>query len=674
MSELITNLQAIYNAKLDIKAALETQSDELADYAGYITALKPDGYTYLTENGDYDVSGYEYAYVNVPSQVVEGSTYNMNSILNFDPSGSFNGLADVTSYENAEVNFNIDQYITTGYNVTENGTHNILTYAYVVVDVPTGGGGETIYLDNIGLSEVINLDGMNNRLYHSDWNAYAVTTQVFTQEYPTAGYLYLIPDTLGISKDENVNAYLFEPTALSQREFSYTEVQHTIEEADSYVGTVNELETFDLMKARITFKYNPNRPKVASTRNGVTQPGPWGADGINTIMNYTTINGINVLTETLSNKQELYTALLDSGINLTNFGSYVLIPTKDYWDSPKSQYKYTASNAYATIYPDNGYPLEGEMNIMDMLNHKTYDCILQRTSYKGGFTANKYETVLVDTYNYVGELQQTEIKGVRYGTGNNFYWSNSTNTYYYYMSIPANGQIQARTTYFELTTDGSTWNKFNFCEDMVSVSAQDYVTFKLGSTISGGNTTYYLVPSTISNYANVPSRLPSNYFRNGQNDSLDIKIRIDKDTWKVNYEFYPKEGVYMKLYDSRGQFEYIKSDASSNQSDGGDDNWTECYFEYDKTKGSGYTFVFVKFDNNAIIGYCSHLDNGNINIWEYNDSAACPVTWGNTEPTGRFNYPTQSDVDDTGVISVTYGDKEVAWMNIGSGSESESES
>lgn len=67
MSELINNLQQIYNAKLSIKAAIGTQSDELADYAGYITALKPNGYTYINENGDFNVSSYEYAYIDVPT-------------------------------------------------------------------------------------------------------------------------------------------------------------------------------------------------------------------------------------------------------------------------------------------------------------------------------------------------------------------------------------------------------------------------------------------------------------------------------------------------------------------------------------------------------------------------------------------------------------------------------
>ncbi len=707
MSELINNLQQIYNAKLAIKSAIGTQSDELADYASYINALKPNGYTYINENGDFNVSSYEYAYINVPTgggsgqtitqknaawqtkwvpalstmaaglyqqdpsygepQIstpsgwciqtaidgnaamsemiamdclwieIYGGNYLSSSMLHdqyvqiftqmgltidsdgylvstdddklipFDAdeavisnwtgvngrgtiggkrisslSGGvenakwdyygpvFNGtgfdyvylgqfdyivnqdamiqkmITDGVTFINniPAVNqstlfnyleaFQIDEY--TPYqtlNITSNGIFDVTTYASAYVNVEGGGGsGETIYLDSIGFSELENLDGMNNMIYHANWNAYAITTQVFTQEYPTAGYLYLLPDSLGISKDNDVNAYLFEPTALSQREYSYTDVP-TIEDVDSNIGT-----TRDYFKARVTFRYNPNIIKVAGTINGVTKPGPWGADGINTIMEPHTINNIYSIVEKLSNTQELITATLSSDINLTNFGSYVLIPIGD-TIYLRSQDKFTASNAYFLMSP-NFKPQADEMYVMDMLNHKTYDCVLQRTSYKGGFTANKYETVLVDTYNYVGELQQTEIQGIRYGT-DSFSWDSSTNTYSYNISIPANGQIQARTTYFELTTDGSTWNKFNFCEDMASSSAQDYVNFKIGSTTSGGNTTYYLVTSTISNYANIPARLPSNYFRNPNNDSLDITIKIDKDTWKVNYEWTPAE-------------------------------------------------------------------------------------------------------------------------------------
>ena len=55
-SQLITNLQSIYNVKLQIKDAIGTSSDVFSEYPSYITALKPTGYTYISENGDYDIS------------------------------------------------------------------------------------------------------------------------------------------------------------------------------------------------------------------------------------------------------------------------------------------------------------------------------------------------------------------------------------------------------------------------------------------------------------------------------------------------------------------------------------------------------------------------------------------------------------------------------------------
>lgn len=68
MSELITNLNAIYNTKLQIKAALNTDSDNFADYPAYISALGPtvSGYSYITTNGDFDISTYAMVNVNVP--------------------------------------------------------------------------------------------------------------------------------------------------------------------------------------------------------------------------------------------------------------------------------------------------------------------------------------------------------------------------------------------------------------------------------------------------------------------------------------------------------------------------------------------------------------------------------------------------------------------------------
>lgn len=66
MSELITNLQTIYNTKLAIKQAIGTDSDNFVDYPSYISGMvTPTGTYNISENGTFNVSSYASAYVNV---------------------------------------------------------------------------------------------------------------------------------------------------------------------------------------------------------------------------------------------------------------------------------------------------------------------------------------------------------------------------------------------------------------------------------------------------------------------------------------------------------------------------------------------------------------------------------------------------------------------------------
>lgn len=98
MSELINNLNAIYNTKLQIKAALRTDSDDFSQYPSYIAALGPavSGYSYITSNGDFDISSYAMVNVNVPQggggvdyQWVDMGT---NHVLTQGDKISFNGV------------------------------------------------------------------------------------------------------------------------------------------------------------------------------------------------------------------------------------------------------------------------------------------------------------------------------------------------------------------------------------------------------------------------------------------------------------------------------------------------------------------------------------------------------------------------------------------------------
>lgn len=66
MSDLLTNLNSIYNTKLQIKEALGTDSDVFADYPSYISAISPSGTSYVTSNGLYNIASYEMVNVNVP--------------------------------------------------------------------------------------------------------------------------------------------------------------------------------------------------------------------------------------------------------------------------------------------------------------------------------------------------------------------------------------------------------------------------------------------------------------------------------------------------------------------------------------------------------------------------------------------------------------------------------
>lgn len=687
MSELIANLQAIYNAKLSIKAAIGTQSDELADYAGYITALKPNGYTYINENGDFNVSSYEYAYVNVPTgsgetiaqknaawktkwapalstmaaglyqqdpsygepQISDASgwciqtaidgdaamsemiamaclwieIYGSGSLLHnqyaqiftqmgltldsdgylvstdddklipFDADealisnlmgvegfgvvggkrisslnggvenapwdyyglvfngsgfdyvslGQFNYVVDqgamirkmnadgVTFINNIPaVNqstlfnyleaFQIDEY--TPYktlNITSNGTFDVTTYASAYVNVPTGGGtgsGDVIFVNSIQASDFQNLDGMNNLLSYNGVYCYALNQETFTKRYPSSGYLYPLPSMLHISKDDNVNAYLFEATSFTYRGNSYSGAYNNGAGDISVIDQNPEAITSnDQFTGRLTFLYNTYQlrsPKIQSVGGGVYnyQNGPFCNDGINVDPSIETAFNSQIIVEHIPFKYDKETSVMrTSDLGLTNFGSYV-------------------------VFGETGLDFA---DIFDNLNHMTYDCLLQRTSYKGGFGDGKYECVFVDTYNYVGELQQSEIYGVKYGS-DQFDYDSDTQCYTYVITLPANGNIQAKTTYFEFDVTSSSltnYERFLFCEDISGTLPQplNFKTVKSNDVI-----TDVKVDAKSPYICKVGSRYPSYYMQNKNSDEITFKLSINKNTWRVSSELY----------------------------------------------------------------------------------------------------------------------------------------
>lgn len=214
-SQLIENLNLIYNEKLAQKTVLETTSDDFLMYHTYIAALKPSGYTSILQNGQVDVSSYKYAYVSVDGGgIVPVGSYTITTNGEYDvynyatavvevdssipegyvlPSGNIdliqNGMVDVKEYAYATVAMPVP---TGTVNITENGTaidvsqyasanvavpipsgyvlpsgileinENVIaadcsSYQYVTVDVEGGGSGEAVdpYHDAIGVVEMI---------------------------------------------------------------------------------------------------------------------------------------------------------------------------------------------------------------------------------------------------------------------------------------------------------------------------------------------------------------------------------------------------------------------------------------------------------------------------------------------------------------------------------------
>ena len=221
MSELINNLNSIYNTKLAIKEVIGTNSDTFSEYPTLISeriAAGVSGYSYITSNGDYDISTYEYVNVNVPGSIAvlgEGSgnengrylasDYNLDGFSSFDvnvpippgyivPTGTYqiisNGMYDISTYESAYVNVqsgpstdvpNTFEYISK--TELENSsasdqkfayTNNIL-YTYAISGAQVGSytiaaGGATFILDGLDWYNGTTPAGSDGRLYYFSGN------------------------------------------------------------------------------------------------------------------------------------------------------------------------------------------------------------------------------------------------------------------------------------------------------------------------------------------------------------------------------------------------------------------------------------------------------------------------------------------------------------------------
>lgn len=204
-TQLIENLNTIYNVKLALKRELGTTSDEFTDYPAYVAALKPFGYMSILSNGQYNVSGFSYAYVSVPAGagIVPAGTYNITengqyNIYNYEnvevniegvpsgyvlPSGNItlvqNGVVDVSEYATATVSMTVPSG---NINLTTNGSHDVSTFSTAIVDVPVPNG----YVYPEGILEI------NSNIIAKDVTSYKyVTVNVPNGGTPPSGNSYI---------------------------------------------------------------------------------------------------------------------------------------------------------------------------------------------------------------------------------------------------------------------------------------------------------------------------------------------------------------------------------------------------------------------------------------------------------------------------------------------------
>ena len=199
MSDLITNLTYILNVKTQIKEVIDTESDDFETYPSLIEAAiqgggSVSGYSYIIANGDYDVSTYAYASVNVPvpsGYIIPTGTKSISS--------NGNGI-DISSYASVDVNVPVPSgyIIPTGTkSISSNGNGiDITSYASVDVNVPVPSG----YIIPSG-----------TKLITSNDNGIDITSYASVDVYVPVPSGYIIPSgTYNITSNGTVNVSSYE--------------------------------------------------------------------------------------------------------------------------------------------------------------------------------------------------------------------------------------------------------------------------------------------------------------------------------------------------------------------------------------------------------------------------------------------------------------------------------
>ena len=275
MSNLIDNLQSIYQTKLQIKEVIETESDVFSEYPQLIEEAiegggeHPSGYAYVTANGDWNIRAYEMVNVEVP--VPPGYIV---------PSGSYsiveNGTFDVNDYENAVVAVPASAVTSGTKEVTENGDYDVTTYQTVTVVVE----GQTEY----PYKDIVENGHVNVASYGFAYVAVPIDWD------EVESYGYIVPDIRHIHINDNHSTTLASDNLCDGFDVVYVDVPVDWSEVASY-GYIVPAGTYNIVENG-TFDVNDYENAVVAVPASAVVIGTYNAteNGVHNITNYAAVD------------------------------------------------------------------------------------------------------------------------------------------------------------------------------------------------------------------------------------------------------------------------------------------------------------------------------------------------------------------------------------------------